>query len=82
VAGCSGEEPQPIDLTETVTTLDPGSVEPGDPNATERQRMQELAEQQCRDDPDLERGVVRLVDPRTDETLAEVVADCAEINDR
>lgn len=82
LAACSGEEPEPIDLTETVTTADQEPSDPADPNAGERQRMQDLADQQCRDDPELERGVVRLVDPRTDEILAEVVVECDEVTDR
>ena len=76
--GCTGEEPIPVDLTETIpaTTLAP---DPDDPNAAERGRMQDLAAQQCLDDPELSEGVTRLVDPETNEAVAEVTVDCTTI---
>ncbi len=76
--GCTGEEPIPVDLTETVpaTTLAP---DPDDPNAAERQRMEDLAAQQCLDDPELDEGVTRLVDPETNEAVAEVTIDCTTV---
>ncbi len=76
--GCTGEEPIPVDLNETIpsTTLAP---DPDDPNAAERQRMEDLAAQQCLDDPELAEGVTRLVDPETNEAVAEVTVDCATV---
>lgn len=42
--------------------------------------MQQLAEQQCLDDPELEQGEVRAVDPDDPEQiLAQVVVDCADV---
>ncbi len=84
LAGCTGEEPVPIDLNETVappTEPDDATVpvDPNDPNAGERQRMDDLATEQCLDDPSLSEGVVRLVDPETGEAAAEVVIDCATV---
>lgn len=37
------------------------------------------AEEQCRDDPEAERGVVRIVDPSTQRVVGEVIVDCAEV---
>ncbi|NNF55883.1 MAG: hypothetical protein HKN03_15765 [Acidimicrobiales bacterium] len=75
---CTGEEPIPIDLNETVpaTTLPP---DPDDPNAAERQRMEDLAAQQCLDDDELSEGVTRLVDPETNEAVAEVTVECSAV---
>ncbi len=76
--GCTGEEPIPVNLDETVpaTTLAP---DPDDLNAAERERMEDLATQQCLDDPQLMEGVTRLVDPETNEAVAEVTVDCATV---
>jgi len=75
---CTGEEPVEIDLNETVppTTEAP---EDDDPNAAERQRLQELAEQQCLDDPSKEAGTVRIVDPATNEVVSELTVQCSEV---
>lgn len=72
LAGCVSEDATPIgDVTTTETT--PHLLAPSD-------QMRELAEQQCRDDPELEQGEVNAVDPADpDKILASVTVDCAEI---
>ncbi len=63
---------------------DPAQGDPGDlTNVTHMleptDQMREAAEQQCLDDPDLAEGYVRAVSPDTDEILAEISVDCADI---
>ena len=74
---CSGEEAIPIDpANPPVTVPDLTDVthqlEPTD-------EMRAVAEQQCRDDPDLVEGYVRAVDPSTGDVLAEISVDCADV---
>lgn len=76
LCACTDEVPEPIDLDGTTSTTE---IDLADPNAGERERMQELARQQCLDDPDRVEGVVRLVDPETDQAVAEVVVRCDEV---
>lgn len=72
VVGC-GEEATPIDQTTTTAQLTPHLLEASD-------QMNELARQQCRDDPQLAVGEVNAVDPeRPDQKLATVQVDCAEV---
>lgn len=75
---CTGEEPVPIDLNSTVPPTTAAADE-NDPNAAQRQEIQQLAEQQCLDDPDLEEGTVRIVDPATDEIVSELIIPCSEV---
>jgi len=71
-AGCS-EDATPLDQTTTTAQLTPHLLPPTD-------QMEELARQQCRDDPDLAVGEVNAVDPeRPDQKLATVEVDCAEV---
>ena len=74
--GCSGEEAVPIDPANPPTTLDLTDV-------THRleptEQMQDLAEQQCLDDPDLDEGFVEAVDPDTDQVMSQVTVDCDEV---
>ena len=73
VSACSGgsdgagDEP-PSDLLPDVTHF----LEPTD-------QMRDAAAQQCLDDPDLAEGYVRAVSSDTDEVLAEISVDCADI---
>jgi len=79
-AACSGEEAIPIDpanppttavdLTEVTHQIEP------------TQQMRDAAEQQCLDDATLAEGYVRAVEPETEEILAEVTVDCAEVRDQ
>ena len=75
-AGCTGEEATPIDELPAATTTQvttPHLLEP-------TEQMWELAEQQCRDDPALDEGVVEAVDPADpDEVLASVTVSCDEV---
>lgn len=50
-----------------------------DPNAEARQQVIDAAEQQCLDDPDLDEGVVRIVDAETDEVVNEYRVDCDDV---
>lgn len=69
--GCTGEDATPIPRGTGVTT--PHRLEP-------TEQMQDLAEQQCLDDPSLAEGVVNAVDPAdTDQILASVTVDCDEV---
>lgn len=90
VACTEGEEPVPVDLDATTTTTQAssattateGTLPEDDPNAEARQMVIDAAEQQCLDDPELAEGVVRIVDPETDQVLNEYVADCDEVRGR
>lgn len=71
--GCTGEDATPLTPGSSTVPTTPHQLEP-------TEQMQELAEQQCRDDPSLDEGVVEAVDPSNpDQVLASVVVDCAEI---
>jgi len=71
-AGC-GEDATPIDQTTTTAQLTPHLLPASD-------QMEELARQQCMDDPQLAVGEVNAVDPeRPDQKLATVQVDCAEV---
>ena len=39
----------------------------------------DFAEQQCFDDPEAEEGVIRIVEPESEEVVGEVVVDCEEV---
>ncbi len=83
---CTGETATPVDLDADPTTTSTSGAAPGDddattddPNAGERERVRQLAEQQCLDDPDKVEGVIRIVDPVTDQVVSEIVVDCAVV---
>ncbi len=76
LVGCTGEEPQEIDLN---ATIPPATTDPDDPNAAQRAEMRTLAEQQCIDDPSKEVGTVRIIDPETGEQVSELVVQCSEV---
>ncbi len=78
IAACTGEEPVPIDLDATIPPTSAPANE-DDPNAAQRVEIQQLAEQQCLDDPELEVGTVRIVDPVTNEVVSELVIQCDEV---
>lgn len=76
-AGCTGEEAVPLDEFEATSTVPAPAVthflEPD-------QEMVDLATQQCLDDPDLDEGVIRAVDPANpDEILVDVTIDCDDV---
>ena len=83
VLGCSGEVATPIDLDNppqlTDDTVDPMTdvTHPISPTP----EMESLARQQCLDDPALEEGYVRAVDPETDQIMSEITVDCAEVRE-
>lgn len=80
LAGCSEDEARPIDLgtPDSAPTTSPDG--PATPHAIgENPQARAYAEQQCRDDPDQDQGVIRIVDPATDEVLGEVAVDCDEL---
>lgn len=76
-AGCSGEEAVPIDPANPPTTAVDLTDVTHQIEPTEQ--MREAAEQQCLDDASLVQGYVRAVDPETEEILAELSVDCAEV---
>jgi hypothetical protein len=68
--GCTGEDATPIVPGEPSGITTPHRLEP-------TEQMQELAEQQCLDDPTLSMGEVNAVDPANpDQILATVTVDC------
>lgn len=71
---CTGEDATPIVPGSTTAPTTPHLLEP-------TEQMQELAEQQCRDDPGLDRGEVNAVDPANEEQiLATVTVDCDDVD--
>lgn len=50
-----------------------------DPNAEAREQIRQLAEQQCLDDPTKTEGVIRIVEPDTEQVVGEMIVDCAEV---
>lgn len=76
-AACSAEEAVPIDpanppTTEVDLTDVTHQIEP-------TEQMRDVASQQCLDDPGLDEGYVRAVDPDTEAVLSEWSVDCAEV---
>lgn len=82
LSACSEEEATPIDLTPgattTTTALPPGATPHG---IGENPQARFHAEQQCRDDPEQDEGVIRIVDPTNDAVLGKVVVDCDEVRE-
>lgn len=56
-----------------------GSLAPEDQNAESRRLARHHAEQQCFDDPTAAQGIIRIVDPATDQVVSSVVVDCDEV---
>lgn len=77
LVGCSGEEAVPID------PADPPVADAEPPNVTHAllptPEMEQLARQQCLDDPSLMEGYVQAVDPDNDQVLTEISVDCTEV---
>ena len=77
-AACTDQNTVPLDLDGTVPPVDPPAhADTGNEEA--RAEGQRLAEQQCFDDPTLEKGIVQIVQPETDFVVAEIVVDCSEL---
>ncbi len=79
VAGCTNEETTPVEPGAPLPS--PAATAETTPHLLEpTEQMRELAEQQCRDDPDLDEGVVNAVDPADpDQILSSVVVDCDQV---
>ncbi len=75
--GCSSEQAVPIDpANPPVLDVEPPDVShPIGPTP----QMEQLARQQCVDDPTLDQGYVEAVDPTTDEVMTEITVDCDEV---
>ena len=83
LASCTNDAATPIDLSSTSAPPTSGVPLPDDdPNADSRQMAIDFAEQQCVDDPAKDEGIIRIVDPETEEVVGEVIADCAEVRSR
>lgn len=66
--GNDGAEPaQSDDLTNVTHSLEPTD------------QMRQAAEQQCKDDPDLDVGYVKAVAPESGNVLAELEVDCDDV---
>jgi hypothetical protein len=83
VGACTDEGATPVDLDAITTSssVDPDAIPFSDDptNVASRQMAVDFAEAQCFDDPELEEGVIRIVDPESDDVVGEVVADCVEV---
>lgn len=78
---CSSEDATPVDLDpadQPATSVSPATSS-DDQNDAAREQAREYATQQCLDDPEATEGVIRIVDPDTDEVAATVTVDCAEV---
>lgn len=82
LSGCSGETADPIDLRATTSVVESVPLPENDPNAEARQQVEDLAEQQCLDDPTADEGVIRIVEPESNEVVGEVIVDCDEVRSR
>ncbi len=78
VVACSEQDTVPLDLDGTIPLVDPPAHSDAG-NEEAREQGQQLAEQQCLDDPQLAEGVVKIVQPETDFVVAEIVVDCSEV---
>ena len=78
VASCGQQDTVPLDLEGTVPLVDP-PVHSDTGNEEARAQGQQLAEQQCLDDPTLEEGVVQIAKPDTGVVVAEIVVECSEV---
>lgn len=67
--GCTGEDANP--LGGSTSSLPAHAVTP-------TPEMEELARQQCFDDPDLATGVIQVVEPDSETVVARVEVDCVE----
>lgn len=80
LAACSGEEARPIDLQGPTSSSSTSLV--ATPHAVgENPQARFHAERQCREDPELDQGVIRIVDPASDAVVGEVVVECAAVRD-
>ncbi len=69
VAGCVAESTDPIVPT---TSLPAHAVTP-------TPEMEQYARQQCLDDPELETGVVEVLEPETDTIVARIEVPCGPV---
>ncbi len=78
LSGCGEEDATPIDPANPPTTeLDlTGVTHLFEPSP----EMIEAAEAQCRDNPDLDEGYVKAVDPATEAVVSEYSVDCSTLN--
>ncbi len=73
LGGCASEDAVPLDEFTTSTLVGAHAFEP-------TEQMIDLANQQCFDDPTLEEGVVKAVDPNDDDDLlGEYRVDCSTV---
>lgn len=81
LSGCTGEDAVPIDPANPPTTPLPEASDIPDVShpLEPTEQMQELARQQCLDDPELAEGYVSAVDPSTNEILVDVAVDCETV---
>jgi hypothetical protein len=79
--GCGSEDAIPIDPANPPTPSDGAELETPDVShpIEPTEQMQDIARQQCLDDPEREQGYVRAVDPESGEVFAEFTVDCAEV---
>jgi hypothetical protein len=76
-AACAEEESTPIDLGRGGASP---SERPAVPHAiNETPEARAFAEQQCRDDPGLDEGVIRIVDPVSEQVVGEIVVECEAV---
>lgn len=85
VASCQGDQADSPD-PDPVVANPHGSIDltgdlghEDDPNAESRQLIRQLARRQCLDDPDLDEGLIRMVNPETGATVNEFTLDCDEV---
>lgn len=79
-AACTAEDATPIDPANPPDFEDdPGDLTDVTHVLEPTPQMQELAEQQCLDDPELAEGLVQAVDPDTDAVVSEIRVDCADV---
>lgn len=78
---CTKEAATPIDLDAPTTSITAPDLSGDDPNAAARRQIEDLARQQCLDDPTAEMGVIVLADPDTGEEVNRFELPCDELVD-
>ena len=78
-AGCTEEDAVPIDPANPPTTAAELDLSDVTHSLEPTPQMEQLARQQCLDDPDAEQGYIEAVDPETGDVMSAITVDCDEV---
>lgn len=78
-AGCTEEDAVPIDPANPPTTAAELDLTDITHTLEPTPQMEQLARQQCLDDPDADQGYIEAVDPETGDVMSAITVDCDEV---